>query len=490
LGAITTARELAFGIALDQPPAGWKLVRPAPIKSLTMALLSGEPVTLSLADPWLEPLLEQKNVRLAPRTLHKDPLVVSSGGTHLIYRRQDLVVGIGCSRNCPAEDLIGLVGSTLADAGIATESITGLYTALVKADEDAVAALARALDLPVRYYSIDTLNTVRHRLKNPSPDVQAAIGTPGVAEAAALLAAGPDGELIVEKRKSGNATCAIARQGAAPGNPGRLRGLLNIIGIGPGHAAGRTVEATNAILTADHVVGYGGYLDLVKPLLGHQEVRAFPLGEEIDRCRYAIETAAAGTSVALICSGDSGIYAMAAPVFEILDQDGDSLPAAAHRIAIHCLPGVSAMQTASARAGAVLGHDFAVVSLSDLMTPAEKILERLQAAAEGDFVIALYNPASHERKKLIYQALEIVRQYRSPTTPVLIARNVGRIGESSTVATLATVPVSSADMVTTLIIGNSQSRSFEMGPGTRVVYTPRGYTDPGRGARAAGGNPS
>jgi len=475
--AITTASDLALGVALDQPPAGWKLAQPAPIKSLTMAIMADRPVTISSSAAWLAPLLERTNVTIAAAASAPEPLIIASGTNHLIYRKQDLALGVGCSRNCPSDELAGLVGKTLADAGIALESLSGVFSAHIKADEEAVSDLGQSLDVPVRYYSIAELNTVTSCLKNPSEEVFAAIGAHGVAEAAALLAAGPDGELLVEKQKSANATCAIARKGKAPGREGRARGLLSLVGIGPGHAAGQTLEATTAILAADHVVGYGGYLDLVMPMLGHQAVRRFPLGEELDRCRYALEKAASGAKVVLICSGDSGIYAMAAPVMEMLECEADTLPPETQRIAIRCLPGVSAMQAASARSGAILGHDFAAVSLSDLMTPTALVLDRVRTAAEGDFVIALYNPASRGRKTLIHHAIETIRAHRSPATPVLVARNVGRTDETCTVVTLETVTTTTIDMMTTLIIGNSQTRTFDRGNGQQIVYTPRGYTD-------------
>ncbi len=473
--AITTASDLALGVALDCPPAGWRLVQPAPVKALTMAIMTGQPVRISCPMPWLAPLLARDHVTCPGPTDQDDPLVITSGDASLVYRCQNLLLGVGCSRHCPSDELVGLVGRTLADAGIASESVAGIYSAQIKADEAAIHALGQSLDLPVRFYSIAELDSVSDALRNPSGAVHAAIGAHGVAEAAALLAAGPDGTLLIEKHKSPHATCALARKGTTPGQAGRQRGVLSLVGIGPGHANGRTVEANTAILTADHVVGYGGYLDLIMPLPGHQVVHRFPLGAEMERCRHALEMAASGARVALICSGDSGIYAMAAPVMELLDREGETLPPETRRLAIHCLPGVTAMQAASARTGAILGHDFAAISLSDLMTPATVILDRVQAAAMGDLVIALYNPASRGRRTLIARAIEIVLAHRAPTTPVLVARNVGRVAETTAIETLATVPLAAIDMVTTLIIGNSQTRSFTRDNGQQTVYTPRGY---------------
>jgi cobalt-precorrin 5A hydrolase/precorrin-3B C17-methyltransferase len=305
--------------------------------------------------------------------------------------------------------------------------------------------------------------------------VEAEIGIPGVAEAAALAAAGPAGRLIVAKRKSRHCTVAIA---LAPGliepeTVGRAQGRLTVLGFGPGDSATRTPAVSDALRRADLVIGYGLYLDLVADLIGAAEHRRYPLGEERERCIAAIEAAAVGRDVALVCSGDPGIYAMAALVMEVLDKSDDP---AAERIDVRVLPGVSALQVAAARAGAPLGHDFAVVSLSDLLTPMAVIEQRLRAAAEGDFALALYNPVSQRRRTALATARAILLGHRPADTPVIIARNLGREAEAVTTTTLEALSVDEVDMLSIVLIGSSQSRSFTRVDGSTRTYTPRGYS--------------
>jgi cobalt-precorrin 5A hydrolase / precorrin-3B C17-methyltransferase len=210
----------------------------------------------------------------------------------------------------------------------------------------------------------------------------------------------------------------------------------------------------------------------VADLIRHAEARRYPLGEERDRCIAAIEAAAEGRSVALVCSGDPGIYAMAALVMEILDKADDEAQA---RIAVTVLPGVSALQVAAARAGAPLGHDFAVVSLSDLLTPMAIIEKRLLAAAQGDFALALYNPVSQRRRTALATARAILLDHRPPDTPVIVARNLGRESETVTTTTLAELTVDQVDMLSIVLIGASGTRRFKRIDGSTVTYTPRGY---------------
>ena len=348
-----------------------------------------------------------------------------------------------------------------------------MFSLDLKADEPAVTALAEALGVPGRFFDAARLEEETPRLANPSAAVFAEVGCHGVAEGAALAAAGPGGQLVVAKRKSGMATCAVAR---APtpivALPGRARGRLAIVGIGPGAAEWRTPEATRLIAAADELVGYGLYLDLLGPIAAGKPRRDFPLGAEEARCRYALERAGEGASVALISSGDAGIYAMAALVWELV-ADGAVSPAAG-RVEIVTAPGISALQAAAARAGAPLGHDFCAISLSDLLTPREDILARLHAAAEGDFVVALYNPVSARRRALFPQALGILGRHRPPQTPVVVAANLGREGERVWVRRLDEVRVDEVDMLTVVIVGSSRTRALRHAGGARA-FTPRGY---------------
>jgi len=248
------------------------------------------------------------------------------------------------------------------------------------------------------------------------------------------------------------------------------------VGIGPGQATWRTPEVSRLVADAEELVGYGLYIDLLGPLAAGKARSDFPLGGEEDRCRYALEQAAKGLNVALVCSGDAGIYAMGALVFELLDRDADALGVsdAAKRVDVVCSPGVSALQGAAARAGAPLGHDFCAISLSDLLTPREDIVKRLHAAAEGDFVIAFYNPVSMRRRTLLAEARDILLKHRPATTPVMLASSLGRPEEHIRYRNLADLKVDEVDMLTVVLVGSSHSKLAQLGEGPRM-YTPRGY---------------
>ncbi|MFD0978335.1 precorrin-3B C(17)-methyltransferase [Tropicimonas aquimaris] len=479
--ALTTAGDVALGVALDEPPEGWRLDNPEDAKPVMAALLAGQRGQLSGDAPWLTPLAEQGAVDVLPADADA-PVVLSVAGTPpLIYRRRAFALGVGCARGCPPDELIALVGQSLAEAGIAAGEIAAVHSIDLKTDEAAIHALARYLGVPARFHPAARLEQEAPRLANPSDVVFAEVGCHGVAEGAALAAAGPEGTLDMPKCKSVNATCAAARIGAG-GTEGSPRGHLAVIGIGPGQAAWRTPEATRLIAEADELVGYGFYIDLLGPVARGRMRRDFALGEEEARCRYALEAAGEGRRVALICSGDGGIYAMGALVMELLDRDAAAggVSDAARRVALTHVPGISALQAASARAGALLGHDFCAISLSDLLTPREAIVKRLHAAAAGDFVIAFYNPVSRRRRTLLAEAREILLAHRPADTPVLLAQSLGRPEERLTLRRLDALDVDEVDMMTIVLVGASTSRripsgDIDAGAGGSWIYTPRGY---------------
>lgn len=471
--AITTAGELALGVALDEPPLGWRLVDAAAAKEVMAGLLAGKPYRLSGGADWLVRLAELPNVVVEPGSDEAVVLAPAGDGPALVWHPARYALGVGCSRDCPSGELSALVAATLSEAGVPAAAVAGVFSLDLKSDEPAVAALTRELALPARFFEAARLEAETPRLANPSAVVFAEMGCHGVAEAAALAAAGPGGRLVAPKRKSSMATCAVARAVAPIVElPGRRRGRLAIVGLGPGTPEWRTPEATRLIAGADELVGYGLYLDLLGPLAAGKPRRDFPLGAEEMRCRYALDRAGEGRSVALVSSGDAGIYAMAALVWELV-ADGAVSPAA-RRVDIVTAPGISALQAAAARAGAPLGHDFCAVSLSDLLTPRDEILARLHAAAAGDFVVALYNPVSARRRELFPLALRILGRHRPPQTPVLVAANLGRPGERTSIRRLDEVTVDEVDMTTVVIVGSSRSRAL-VHAGEARVFTPRGY---------------
>ena len=224
---------------------------------------------------------------------------------------------------------------------------------------------------------------------------------------------------------------------------------------------------------ATDLVGYSLYLDLIDEISDGKVRHDFDLGREEDRVRHAMELAGTGRDVALVCSGDAGIYAMATLVFELLAK-GD-LSDGARRIGIEVSPGISALQAAAARAGAPLGHDFCTISLSDLLTPWEAIKMRVKAAAEGDFVIAFYNPVSKRRRTQLEYAKDVLLNHRPGDTPVILATNLGRDGERVRVVPLESLDINEVDMLTVVIVGSSETRTVATGDGKNWVYTPRGY---------------
>lgn len=473
VAAVTTAGDVALGVALDEPPLGWRLVNRSDAKGAMAALLSGGGAEVIGTAPWLNDLPKGAAVKLSATMAPQNDL----GSAHLQFAPQRLTLGVGCARNCPPAELAALVAQALADADVCPHAIHSVNTITLKADEPAIIDLAAQFDVPLRLFDAETLDAQTPRLANPSDVVFAEVGTHGVAEAAALAQAGDTAEFLVTKRKSANATCAIA---IAP-TPlttlqGRARGRLSVVGIGPGQAAWRTPEVSRLVSEAEELVGYGLYIDLLGPLAIGKDRSDFPLGGEEDRCRYALEQAGKGKNVALVCSGDAGIYAMGALVFELLDRGPDQMGVsdAARRVDVVCSPGVSALQGAAARAGAPLGHDFCAISLSDLLTPREDILKRLKAAAEGDFVIAFYNPVSMRRRTLLAQARDILLQHRPGDTPVMLASSLGRPEEYVRYRRLDELQVDEVDMLTVVLIGSSHSKLAQLGTGPRM-YTPRGY---------------
>jgi cobalt-precorrin 5A hydrolase / precorrin-3B C17-methyltransferase len=471
--AITTAGDVRFGVALDAPPEGYVLANPEDAKAVMAALVAGAKARVTSNIEWLATIPQADDGAIA---LTVSDIARDAEPNEMLYRSQHLALGLGCERGASADHVLEFALKTLADAGLAEEAVGVVVSLDVKADEPAMQAVAAYFKVPFRVFDAATLEAETPRLANPSDVVFAEVGAHGVAEAAALAAAGPDCELIVEKHKTAKATCAIARalQPFTNGNlPGRKRGALYVVGIGPGSDDWRSPEVTKLVGKASDLVGYSLYLDLLGPLAVHKTRHDFPLGREEDRVRHAMELAGEGKDVALVCSGDAGIYAMATLVFELLAKGG--LAPAATRIEVFVSPGISALQAAAARAGAPLGHDFCTISLSDLLTPWADIQTRVKAAAEADFVIAFYNPVSMKRRTQLAYARDVLLQHRPATTPVILATNLGREGETVRIVPLGELNIDDVDMLTVVIVGSSESQTVTTGDGRVWAYTPRGY---------------
>jgi len=465
---VTTATDGAGLPALDNLP---HFTCSGDVAAVTRAWLDGTPPTVAVdtaLSAWPLPAglarstAAPATAALAPSTPPGPPATVLltdtvSGAAAVVLRPRSLVVGVGASSGADPARLAGLVFDTLAASGLHPAAVGVVATIDLKRDEPGVVALAQRLGVPLRTIPAAALAAVT--VPNPSPIVAAAVGTPSVCEAAALLAAGPSSALVVEKRRSEDATVAVARRG-------RPEGHLAVVGLGPGHAILRTPAAAAAVLQADTVIGYGPYVDLAADLLAaHQTVLRSPIGAEAERCGTALQRAAAGEHVALVCSGDPGVYAMASLVCELAPAHGDPL--------VTVVPGVTAALAAAAVLGAPLGHDHAAISLSDLLTPWPVIERRLQAIAAADLVVSLYNPRSQRRATQLDRALAILAAHRPPATPAAVVAEVGRSGERIIRTTLAALDPSDVDMLSLVVVGSTTTRWI----GDRMV-TPRGYDHP------------
>ncbi|MEU0951901.1 precorrin-3B C(17)-methyltransferase [Streptomyces niveus] len=398
-----------------------------------------------------------------PRLILTDR-VVGIAAADVVVRPPSLVVGVGASRGVGVDEVYGLVRDVLRDAGLSPLSVVELATVDAKADEPGIVGAAGRLGVPVRTYPADVLAAIT--VPNPSGAPLAAVGTPSVAEAAALTA-GRGGELLVPKRKSSPegraamATCAVVRR--AP------RGRLAVVGLGPGARDLLTPRATAELRRASVLVGLDQYVDQIRDLLrpGTRVIES-GLGREEERARTAVTEAQAGHAVALVGSGDAGVYAMASP----------ALAEAADDIEVVGVPGVTAALAAAAILGAPLGHDHVSISLSDLHTPWEVIERRVRAAAEADIVVTFYNPRSRGRDWQLPKALALLAEHRTAATPVGVVRNASRPDGTSHLTTLARLDPATVDMMTVVTVGNTATREIA----GRMV-TPRGYRWQSEGAR-------
>jgi precorrin-3B C17-methyltransferase len=382
-----------------------------------------------------------------------------------------LVVGIGSARDVPSDAVKAALAQLDHVFGFDPRAVRAFATVDIKTDEPGILGAITDFsfwhwqdDLPLLAYPADTLSTVE--VPTPSDVVLSAVGTPSVAEAAALhaageLAPGASVELVVRKTKSGG-TAELAHRVTVAAARIKPRGRLAVIGLGPGAADLRTPRAEAELRRAAVVVGLDSYVDQVRHLLrAGTEVRASALGAEEARAREAVELAASGHAVALIGSGDAGIYAMASPALQQCPVE----------VEVIGVPGVTAALAASSLLGAPLGHDHALISLSDLHTPWEIIERRVTAAAQGDFVVCFYNPRSRERHWQLGAALDILREHRPPGTPVGAVRQASRDGQHVWCAPLDEFDPAEVDMFTTVVVGSSQTNLVN----GRMV-TPRGYT--------------
>ena len=452
----------AFGLRLD--PAS----RPA-VAPVAAALLDGRTVARWRSRTWATGPLPGPSTDVetpaAPGIAVTDEMVDLPSPV-VVYRPRSLVVGVGASRGAPASEVGALIDMALADAGLSPLSVAWVATVDAKADEPGIVEAVSARGWRLVCHAADRL--ARVTVPSPSAVVEAAVGTPSVAEAAALVGGG---ELLVAKRTSAGvpgaegagdahgtlraamATVAIARL--------PVRGQLALVSTGPGDADLLPPMARAALQRAEVVIGLDAYVDRVRPWTRPTaEVLASPIGDEVARADDAIAHARAGRSTVLLSGGDVGVYAMASPALERCGDD----------VAVVVVPGVTAAVAAAALLGSPLGHDHCAISLSDLLTPWEVIRRRVKAAAEGDFVVSFYNPRSRGRRWQLAEARDLLLEHRSPTTPVGLVADAFRPTQRVVVTTLADLDPEAVDMLTIVVVGSSQTRIIA----GRMV-TPRGY---------------
>ncbi len=362
---------------------------------------------------------------------------------------KDLIVGVGCRRGTDADTIVAAIREALAMIHGDLARVRLLASAAIKADELGLWAAARELGLPLRLVAAEEIrNTVR--AFEHSDFVQDKVDLPAVAEPAALLA-GRRTRLVLPKQILHGLTVAIARE------------KLYVVGIGPGGPGHRTLRAVEAIVESQIVVGYTPYLEAIADLTAGKQLVASGMTHEVQRCRQALQRAASGETVALISSGDAGIYGMAGLALELAEVEN-------LHVMVEIVPGVTAASAAAAAVGAPLMLDFAVISLSDLLVSWEVIRRRLESVAAADLVVALYNPRSKKRVRQLEETVEIFRAVRAGQTPVGVVTSAGQDDQSSVITDLDHLLEQDVDMRTVVIIGNSSTRRID-----HWMVTARGY---------------
>ncbi len=496
--AITTASDVQGRVAPDEVARrlGAVIDSHIQLRKVTSLLVDGRPVCIEAAqDPeipgydWIAPGADVDN--FAARLL----LTYEAGGDGSAGPEDDnaaaalkgskgpagiptarlvcrsVAAGIGCRRGTSREKIIEAVGAVCEQYGIDRRAVGLLASVDLKRDEAGLAAAAEQLEAGLVFYAPPELQAMG---RPGSAFVEGKTGTAAVCEPAALLAAGREGKLLAAKTKAGPVTVALAASVNGRLQREKAGGCIFVVGTGAGTADLMTGEARRAIDKAGVVLGYRTYIRQLSRIFPGKEYVSGPMGGELERCRRAVELALEGRAVALVSSGDAGVYGMAGPLLE--------LAAGEDQVHISVVPGVTAAQFAAARLGAPLMNDYIALSLSDLLTPRREVIRRARLAAASDMVVCLYNPASRNRQALFAEVCEIFLEARPPGTPVGWVRDGGGPEEVVHTAVLGDLCGAEVDMRTIIIIGNSQT---ELRYGKMI--TRRGYKpDPGRQVLDAG----
>ncbi len=436
--AITTTGKLQFNTVLPDPPTGYRLANPEHLKTFIADLIAGTSVSLDGEAPWLM----ASNIPFGAngrRTISVTTQAILGSSDQLVYHPTSLVLSIERPSQFTMTEWIEVMIDRLATAHLALAAVACIAIPKTPAGA-AIAGIGAGLNLPMRLIEPEQLSNDLNDLTVINSDE--------------------------------NLTIFSDTEPIDPNSIGQAQGKLTVVGTGPGSKQWMSPEVRATILAATDLVGYHTYLDLVKDLSTGKECHGSDNRVELDRSRLALDLAASGKNVVVVSSGDPGIFAMAAAVLEVLDQEAKP---EWQTIDLQIAPGISAMQAAAAAIGAPLGHDFCAISLSDILKPWEIVADRIASAAQADFAIAFYNPISSHRSWQLTAAKEILMKSRSSTTPVILARNLGRSGQDVQVITLGELVPESADMRTVILIGSSQTRVIPRADGSSFVYTPRSY---------------
>ncbi len=472
---ITTATDLhrKFAVDLFAADNDLKIENREGIAAVSAKILAGEDVTFSIeGDAGSDYQTVLKQLKMIPYEKNQNTDILISTETNrkngsIVLRPKEYVVGIGCKRGTSFEKLDGFMKEVFEENGLDPGLICAVASIDLKRKEEGIHQISKRRKIPFVMFPAETLESIEGDFSS-SEFVEKTVGVDNVCERSAMAAAGEGGELIVSKTAKDGMTIAVAKRKfrivfELPEKAyANRKNTVLVVGMGPGEEKQMTGNALAALEESDVIVGYPVYLELLPERLKNKKCLSTPMRQEKERCILAFEEAAKGQTVSMVCSGDAGIYGMASLIYEIGERFPDT--------EIEIIPGITAACSGAAVLGAPLNHDFCVISLSDLLTPWEIIEARLEAAAKGDFAIAIYNPSSRKRADYLKKACEILLREMEPERPCGYVRNIGRENTEVYYCTLEELKDREADMFTTVFIGNSTTEMI----GGKMV-TKRGY---------------
>jgi cobalt-precorrin 5A hydrolase/precorrin-3B C17-methyltransferase len=452
---LTTASDLSELPALDLwiERCGFKIKNPSLLPKTISKFIDKRKLNLFIEKNIQIPLPEY--FQITDNLLSADIIITNKSyqTDKLILVPQNLFVGIGFHEGITEEEIEKRIREVFSEKGFLFEAIKGVATLERKANYQALKEFCKKHGFKLYGYSSSELNQIKGI--SHSETVFNAVGVSSVCEQASLLAS--RGKLVIPKQVFKDMTIAVAECNYT------IQGKLYVVGIGPGTLNLIAPSAIKALRNSDLIIGYKTYIEYIKPLVEDKEVLEYSMTDEVKRAKKAVEEVLKGKIVSLVSGGDPGVYGMAGLIFEILAKNK-------LHIEVEIIPGISALNACSAKVGAPLMNDFAVISLSDRLTPWEDIEKRLKMAGMGDFVIVIYNPKSMKRKNHLTKAKEIILKYRKEDTPVAIVKGATRENESIIVTTLKNMDKHPVDMQTTVIVGNSKTFIYN-----NLLITPRGY---------------